>query len=853
MAGHVASLVAAALAVGTACASTLTPPTLPLTVRNPYFSTWLGNARDVPWNKWPMFYTGQEIGFSVLASVPSSNLAYPLLGRPQDSLEARPDAGYNVSFPNYRGASYDASTTNLTYEIPSPSHSNTSEPVEIVLSFLSPITPTSTVRQSIPATYLSIYASGSFDVVLSVDLNGLWVSGDTSSEIEWQLEHFELDSNRSLKTWMVKRRSEALFTEHWDRGEWGTLAFSAPSDVHYESGNAAKIRQRFSRTGVLQNENDSNFRSIMDDEPVFAFSKTFNLGSSVHDTSSKSSESTLFTIAHIQDPVVQYASSRGLTNMRPLWKSYFLTDEAMITYHYKDFEKAKKLAADYSDRLAEDAFKSGSHNYRDIVALSARQVLGATSFSGTPDNPLIFLKEISSNGNCQTVDVIFPSFPFFLYTNPRWLAYLLEPLLEHQLSGQYPNRYSMHDLGAHFPNETGHPDGRDEYMPVEECGDMLIMGLSLVHSLQRGDGSVSDGLAAKPLCAPAKATSVVVRDRDESYFPLSVPASLSHCEHDPYIDYNDGVWRGTPGGKKLAKQWVDRTYILWKQWTKYLVDFSLEPENQLSTDDFAGWLANQTNLALKGIVGIKAMSELAGVMEYHTEQAQYANISETYIKKWEEYGMSRDGGHAKLAYHWYGSWTTLYSLFADSILCFHSTKMDANPPGTSSKIPHHPGLEVDVPTAHSGQQPLTGHRKPSKSGPSWRRTISSYIFRTTSSSNKNAKPTQSSPKDFIPHHIYTAQSHFYSLVMQRYGLPLDSRHLYTKSDWAFEVGSVASPAVRKEIIDRHAVWLNETRTDKPMTDLYDTETSEFPGVTFYARPVVGAHFAMLAMERSCWN
>ncbi len=94
------------------------------------------------------------------------------------------------------------------------------------------------------------------------------------------------------------------------------------------------------------------------------------------------------------------------------------------------------------------------------------------------------MKEISSDGNFQTVDVIFPAFPFFLYTNPKWLSYLLEPLLEHQLSGQYPNDYSMHDLGSHFPNATGHRDGNDEYMPVEECGNMLIMGLALANALK---------------------------------------------------------------------------------------------------------------------------------------------------------------------------------------------------------------------------------------------------------------------------------------------------------------------------------------------------------------------------------
>jgi hypothetical protein len=64
----------------------------------------------------------------------------------------------------------------------------------------------------------------------------------------------------------------------------------------------------------------------------------------------------------------------------------------------------------------------------------------------------------------------------------------LEPLFAHQEAGLYPNRYSIHDLGSSFPNATGHPDGNillsrltvgnDEYMPVEECGNMIFMALA---------------------------------------------------------------------------------------------------------------------------------------------------------------------------------------------------------------------------------------------------------------------------------------------------------------------------------------------------------------------------------------
>ena len=84
----ISALAAAAVLVCSATveASRLTPPVLPLVVRNPYLSTWLANARDEPWKDWPMFWTGEHVGFSIMASLPHERVTYPLLGRPQDSL-----------------------------------------------------------------------------------------------------------------------------------------------------------------------------------------------------------------------------------------------------------------------------------------------------------------------------------------------------------------------------------------------------------------------------------------------------------------------------------------------------------------------------------------------------------------------------------------------------------------------------------------------------------------------------------------------------------------------------------------------------------------------------------------------
>jgi hypothetical protein len=707
---------------------------------------------------------------------------------------------YRIAYPVYKGAQYDASTTNLSYVLPAPSYAN--ESIEITLSFLSPITPDSTVRQAIPASYFTIFVSGPVDVDIYTDVNGQWVSGDRGKSVIWGLDDHHLDGKHALKSLYMRREHEEVLKEIEDRGEWGTLYFTGPAHVRHEVGTSAELRQRFSRTGTLQNEIDSHFRGIMDEEPVLAFSEKFR----ANETRNGNSQSITFTFAHLRDPVARFASARGPTLMRPLWKSYFPSNAEVLTFHYFDFQHASTLASLYSDRLADDAYKSGSDDYRDIVAVSARQVLGAVEFSGTPDDPILFLKEISSNGDFQTIDVIFPAFPFFLYTQPKWLAYLLEPLIEHMLSGQYPNTYAMHDLGV-FPTADGHPDGNDEYMPVEECGNILIMGLALANAM-RDDTH----LAPANFQTVSVPTNLQYEPQQEGIISLNVGDSGD-------MQFIDAPWRGGELGKKQASQWISRSYKLWKQWTGYLVNYSLRPENQLSTDDFAGWLELQTNLALKGIIGIKAMAGLAEMIDEDVDVKIYTNISSTYIKKWEEYGISRDGTHAKLSYNWYGSWTILYNLYADSLLCFHLSDGKSDGKTERGWTDNTPALVVN------GDK-----QKPLKPGPS---------------------PIKGDHDGFVPKHIYQMQSDWYYTVRQKYGVPLDSRHRYTKTDWEFFAMAVTAPRVRAEILQSKALWVNETASTDPLTDLHWTNGDGGSFQRFMARPVIGGHFAFLTLERAC--
>ena len=80
--------------------------------------------------------------------------------------------------------------------------------------------------------------------------------------------------------------------------------------------------------------------------------------------------------------------------------------------------------------------------------------------------------------------------------------------------------------------------------------------------------------------------------------------------------------------------------------------------------------------------------------------------------------------------------------------------------------------------------------------------------------------------NFVPQSVYDMQSAFYPTVEQKYGVPLDTRHNYTKSDWEMWTAAIASDSTKKMFISDLAKWINETPTNKALTDWYDVQTGE---------------------------
>lgn len=54
-------------------------------------------------------------------------------------------------------------------------------------------------------------------------------------------------------------------------------------------------------------------------------------------------------------------------------------------------------------------------------------------------------------------------------------------------------------------------------------------------------------------------------------------------------------------------------------------------------------------------------------------------------------------------------------------------------------------------------------------------------------------------------------------LTEKYGLPLDSRHTYTKSDWEMFIAAISSSKTRNRLFDRLARWINETSTGTPIS------------------------------------
>lgn len=194
------------------------------------------------------------------------------------------------------------------------------------------------------------------------------------------------------------------------------------------------------------------------------------------------------------------------------WTSKYDTILDAIAGAFADKEGTLERAAKLDKEIEERAREIGGEPYVLLCNMSYRQAITAHKLLTDEDGNVLFLsKENGSNGCIGTVDVSYPSIPLFLMYNTEYVKGMLRPIFKLAACDVWEFDFAPHDVGRYpyawgqtyafrggFGNRVPgiaiwgggrngvhppfymYPAGSDIYdmkyqMPVEECGNMLIM------------------------------------------------------------------------------------------------------------------------------------------------------------------------------------------------------------------------------------------------------------------------------------------------------------------------------------------------------------------------------------------
>jgi hypothetical protein len=686
-------------------ASTLTPlraPAVPLVVRNPYVSTWQNS--DAAPGTWSTFWNGNVKAITGIVRVDGTSYVF-------------------FGAPGGIGSVQNATQTQLEITSTQSRYTFQAGPITLYVNFLSPIEATNIQLLSVPFGYIFVQAQSSdgntHAVSVYMDISGEWAHGTNTTPINWAYQTINTGT-QNVNAFSVTPNTPSVLAETNDYPSWGNAVWASNGPgLSYQSGPDTTVRSLAVSQGSLNNTMDTNMpRAINNQWPVFAFN--YNLGN----ISGTPTAPFIFIIGHVRQPAVSYLGSQ----VPPLWQSYWSNWQQMLGAAFNDATSLAVLnrANTFDTSISKAAVAAGGAHYAALCALAARQAIAGTELVNTSSTPWLFLKEISSDGNVSTVDVIYPTFPILYYLNPYLLSLILAPVLNYVESGHWPQTFCVHDLGSSYPNASGHNDGGGENMPVEETSNMLIMAAAYIQQANSTD----------------------------------------------------------------AANYSKAHYTIFRQWANYLNAANggnpsrpnaLDPLLQNQTDDFTGSIAHSTNLALKGIIAIGAMGIIAQAAGNSSDQQFYASTASNLIGQWAQLGQDPSAAHLDIAY-----------------------------------------IESDT-ASGTGQG--------------------------TYSLKYNAFPDRLLNLNLVSNSVRQEEANWYLQKENQYGIPLDSRHTYTKADWElWTAASTDNTGLRQFFIDSLYAFANTSPSRVPFTDWYDTINDTQSG--FQARPVIGGLFSILARIKS---
>lgn len=577
------------------------PPAVPLAVRQPYLSTWLP-ATELAGTS-PQFWQGSPAGLAGMADSPTGmvglaridGVAYLFMGDGK-IVQSVPDGHHGTQ---HTVEDFPAAMQQTALRVTATRSSFVLQGggVELTVDFLSPVEPGDRRRQSIPLSYVRVSVrsadGGPHSVQIYMEITADWASGDHAQKVAIARE-----DSKMARAWTLALAEPKPLSEQHQFAAWGHVVWSTPEreGLSMQAGDHLEVRRRFVDHGHLDGGNEAGQATIKSN-PALALA--VDLG-----RSGASATHVDFVVGQVREQCISYLKRP----LRALWTHYFGDWKRMLDFFHGDVAAARQRADALDARIRRDARAAGGEHYEGLCVISLRQAYGGTELVlGPHGEAWAFLKEISSDGNMSTVDVLYPAAPVWMYLDPDYLRMLLLPLLDYAERGGWPKSFAEHDVGASYPQASGHNDGKEEDMPVEETGNMLIMVAAYLRRVPRAD----------------------------------------------------------------ARAFAGRHYRLLTKWARYLEKNLPDPGFQNQTDDFAGSIAHSVNLALKGIVALAAMGQIAQLAGHVSDVDRYRQRARKDIAYWAARAKDPSAPHLDLTYHdggGQGTWGTLYNGFADAVL-----------------------------------------------------------------------------------------------------------------------------------------------------------------------------------------
>jgi hypothetical protein len=303
-----------------------------------------------------------------------------------------------------------------------------------------------------------------------------------------------------------------------------------------------------------------------------------------------------------------YAIQLLQQNLRPFWQRDKLPVATMLNTAAADYARLEARGTKFDADLTADLTRSAGAPYAWLCTLAYRQSIAAHKLVADAEgHPMLFAKENFSNGDIATVDVLYPSAPLFLFFNPKLLEAQVLPVLEY---AAMPNRwhfpFAPHDLGQ-YPLANGQSYGGGEKTEEDQM----------------------------PV--------------EESGNLLILVDAIARAEHNTNL---------------AQRFWPQLT-----QWAEYLHTHGLDPDTQLTTDDFAGHVAHNANLSIKAIDALEAYADLAKLLHHEAIARDYDKTAHVYAVKW--IAMAREDDHYKLAFNSPNTWSQKYNLVWDKLLDYN--------------------------------------------------------------------------------------------------------------------------------------------------------------------------------------